>query len=132
MKKVLIICLALVFTASLAGPGLGQEKPKKEEAAPAVKPAAEKAAEPSKEPQAKMEGKKEPPKPVTWRAGGVVDAVDAKAGVITIRQATIHHDWTLKLKVSARAAKGLSDLKPGDLVNVWITDQVVTSLTKLG
>ena len=116
------------------GAGLSQEKAKKEEPAPAAKPAAEKPPEAAKEPQekAKMEEKKEAPKPMTWRAGGVVDAVDVNAKVLTIRQVTIHHDRTLKLKVSGAAAKELSDLKPGDLVNLWITDQVVTVLTKLG
>ena len=133
MKKLLMVCLVLVFATSLVGLGLSQEKAKKEEPVPAAKPAAEKPPEAAKEPQekAKMEEKKEAPKPITWRAGGVVDAVDVKAGVLTIHQVTIHHDRTLKLKVSAGAAKGLSDLKPGDLVNLWITDQVVSVLTKL-
>jgi hypothetical protein len=134
MKKLLMVCLVLVFATSLVGPGMAQEKAKKEEPAPVATPAAEKPAETAKEPQekAKMEEKKEPPKPMTWRAGGVVDAVDVNAKFLTIRQVTIHHDRTLKLKVSGAAAKELSDLKPGDLVNLWITDQVVTVLTKLG
>jgi hypothetical protein len=128
MKRLFIICLAVIFATSLAGPGTAQEKPKKEEPAPAAKPAAEKPPETAK---TKMEEKKEAPKPMTWRAGGVVDAVDVNAKVLTIRQVTIHHDRTLKLKVGGTAAKELSDLKPGDLVNVWITNQVVTVLTKL-
>ena len=133
MKKLLMVCLVLVFATSLVGLGLSQEKAKKEEPVPAAKPAAEKPPEAAKEPQekAKMEEKKEAPKPVTWRAGGVVDAVDVKAKVLTIRQVTIHHDRTLKLKVSGPVSKELSDLKPGDLVNVWVTDQVITVLAKL-
>ncbi len=133
MKKLLIICLALVFAGSIGAAGLAQEKAKKEEPAPGLKPAAEKPPEAAKAPQekTKMEEKKEAPKPVTWRAGGVVDAVDVKAGILTIHQVTVHHDRTLKLKVSAKAAKELSGLKPGDLVDIWVTDQVVTVLTKL-
>jgi hypothetical protein len=30
------------------------------------------------------------------------------------------------------ADRGLSDLKPGDMVNVSITDQVITTFAKLG
>jgi hypothetical protein len=133
MKKLGIFCLALIFATVAVGWGWAQEKAKKEEPA-AVKPAAEKPTEAAKAPQekAKMEEKKEAPKPMTWRAGGVVQAVDARDKVLTIHQVTIHHDRTLKLKVSGGAAKDLSALKTGDLVNVWITDQVVTALNKLG
>ncbi|MGE5254082.1 MAG: hypothetical protein ACM3N7_08960 [Planctomycetaceae bacterium] len=128
MKKVWMICLVVIFAASLAGLGLAQEKAKKEEPAPAAKAAPEKPPEAAK---AKMEEKKEAPKPVTWRAGGVVKSVDAQDKVLTIHQVTIYHDRTLKLKVSGAAAKELSALKPGDIVNVWIRDQVITALTKV-
>jgi len=131
-----MIFLAIIFAPSLVGPGMAREKAKKEEPAPAAKPAAEEPPEAAqaKEPQekAKIEEKKEAPKPMIWRSGGVVDAVDVKPKNLTIRQVTIHHDRSLELKVNTQAAKGLSDLKPGDLVNVWITDQVITTLTKLG
>ena len=136
MKKLWMIFLAILFTPSLVGPGMAREKAKKEEPAPAAKPAAEEPPEAAqaKEPQEKanMEEKKEAPKPMIWRSGGVVDAVDVKAKVLTIRQVTIHHDRSLELKVNTQAAKGLSDLKPGDLVNLWITDQVITTLTRVG
>jgi Cu/Ag efflux protein CusF len=128
MKKLWIVCLVLIFAASLAGLGFAQEKAKKEEPAPAAKAAPQKPPEAVK---AKMEEKKEAPKPVTWRAGGVVESVDVQAKVLTIHQVTIHHDRTLKLKASGAAAKELSALKTGDLVNVWIRDQMITSLTKL-
>jgi hypothetical protein len=116
-----------------AGLGLGEAQNKRAGPA-AAKPTAEKPPEGAKAPQeeAKLEEKKEAPKPETWRAGGVVDAADANAKILTIRQMTLQHDRTLKLKVSAQAAKGLSDLKPADRVNVRITDQVITTLTRLG
>jgi Cu/Ag efflux protein CusF len=127
MKKVWMVCLALIFAASLAGLGLAQEKAKKEEPA-AAKAAPEKPPEAAK---AKMVEKKEAPKPVTWRAGGVVESVDAQAKVLTIHQETIFHNRSLKLKASGEAAKELSALKPGDIVNVWIRDRVITALTKV-
>lgn len=128
MKKLWIVCLVLIFAASLAGLGFAQEKAKKEEPAPAAKAAPEKPPEAAK---AKMEEKKEAPKPVTWRAGGVVESVDAQAKVLTIHQDTIYHNRTLKLKASGAAAKELSSLKPGDIVNIWIKDRVITALTKV-
>jgi hypothetical protein len=69
---------------------------------------------------------------MTWRAGGVVNAFDPKAKTLVVHQTTLHHDRVLKLKVGEEALKGISELKPGDLVNIWITDQVITSLNKVG
>ena len=137
MKKLCAILLGFIFAASLVGPGMAQEKAKKEEPAPVVKPAAEKPAEAvkAKEPQekAKAEEKKmAASKPITWRAGGVVSAVDAKTKTLSIHQVTLHHDRTLKLKLSEKAARGFSELKPGDPVNVWITDGEITALDKVG
>lgn len=137
MKKLCAILLGFVFAASLVGPGMAQEKAKKEEPAPVVKPAAEKPAEAAKttEPQekAKAEEKKlAAPKPMTWRAGGVVNAFDPKTKTLAVHQVNLHHDRVLKLKVGEKAMKGISGLKPGDLVNIWITDRMVTALNKVG
>jgi hypothetical protein len=45
---------------------------------------------------------------------------------------TLHHDRVLKLKVGEKAMKEISALKPGDPVNLWITDGVITALDKVG
>ena len=137
MKKLFTILLACIFAASLVGTGMAQEKAKKEEPAPAIKPAAEKPAEAAKttEPQekAKAEEKKmTAPKPIFWRAGGVVNAFDPKTKTLAVHQVNLHHDRVLKLKVGEKAMKGISELKPGDLVNIWITDRMVTALDKVG
>ena len=128
MKNLVTLLLACIFAASLVGTGMAQEKAKKEEPAPAVKPAAEKPAEAvkAKEPMEK------PPQPMTWRAGGGVSTVDAKAKTLSIHQMTLHHDRVLKLKVGEKAMKEISELKPGDPVNLWITDGVITALDKVG
>jgi len=137
MKKLFTILLACIFAASLVGTGMAQEKAKKEEPAPAVKPAAEKPAEAvkAKEPQEKAkaeEQKMAAPKPMIWRAGGVVNAFDPKTKTLAVHQVNLHHDRVLKLKVGEKAMKGISELKPGDLVNIWITDRMVTALNKVG
>jgi len=137
MKKLFTILLACIFAASLVGTGMAQEKAKKEEPTPAVKPAAEKPAEAvkAKEPQEKAkaeEQKMAAPKPMIWRAGGVVNAFDPKTKTLAVHQVNLHHDRVLKLKVGEKAMKGISELKPGDLVNIWITDRMVTALDKVG
>ncbi len=137
MKKLFTIFLGFMFAASLFGPAMAQEKAKKEEPAPVVKPAAERPGETAKakEPQEKTkeaEAKMAAPKPMTWRAGGVVNAFDPKTKTLSVHQVTLHHDRVLKLKLGEKAMKGISDLKPGDLVNIWITGRMITSLNKVG
>ena len=70
--------------------------------------------------------------PITWRAGGVVNAFDPKSKILTVHQVTLHHDRVLKLKVGEKAMKGIPELKPGDLVNIWVTDGMITALNKVG
>ena len=137
MKKVFTILPGFIFAASLFGPAMAQEKNKKEDPAPAVKPVAEKPAEAAKakEPPEKAkeaEKKMASPKPMTWRAGGVVNAFDPKAKTLAVHQVTLHHDRVLELQVGEKAMKGITELKPGDLVNIWITGQSITSLNKVG
>jgi Cu/Ag efflux protein CusF len=136
MKKLFTILLGFIFAASLIGPAMAQEKVKKEEPAPALKPAPEKPAEAAKakEPQEKAKEtakKMAAPKPMIWRAGGVVNSFDPKTRTLAVRQVNLHHDRVLKLKVEEKAMKGISELKPGDLVNIWITDQMITALNKI-
>jgi sRNA-binding protein len=137
MKKLFAILIGFILAAPIVGTGMAQEKAKKEEAAPTVKSTAEKPAEQAKakEPQekAKEEGKKmATPKPMTWRAGGVVNAFDPKSKILAVHQVTLHHDRVLKLKVGEKAMKGIPELKPGDLVNIWVTDGMITALNKVG
>ncbi|MCX5919500.1 MAG: hypothetical protein NTX30_22860 [Deltaproteobacteria bacterium] len=72
------------------------------------------------------------PKPMIWRAGGVVNAFDPKTKTLAVHQVNLHHDRVLTLKVGEKEMKGISELKPGDLVNIWITDRMVTALNKVG
>jgi len=71
------------------------------------------------------------PNPSLWRAGGLVTAVDSSASSLSVHQETVRHDRVLTLKVSPEAAKQLSDIKIGDLVNIWITGNTVTELDKI-
>ena len=128
MKKLFAILIGFILAATIVGTGMAQEKAKKEEAAPTVKSTAEKPAEQAKakEPQEKAL------QPITWRAGGVVNAFDPKSKILTVHQVTLHHDRVMKLKVGKKAMKGIPELKPGDLVNIWVTDGMITALNKVG
>jgi len=135
MKNLLIVLVAVVFAVSLSGMAVAQEKANKQEPAAVSNPTTEKSAETVKPEEAKEKGKTEEnqasAKPVIWRMGGSVTALDPKAETISIHQESVHHDRVMKLRVSDKVAKELMDLKPGDLVNVWINDQVVTRLNKV-
>ncbi len=76
--------------------------------------------------------KAEAPKPVpVTRLGGEVVAVDVAAGKLTIDQETVHKHGEMELSASKEAAKTLSDLKVGDLVNVWVRGKVATEIVKV-
>ncbi len=93
-----------------------------------------KPAEPAKpaEEVKKEEPKKEaPPKPVMYRLGGQVTAVDMVAKKITIAQSAVKQQKKVSLKVGKNAAAGMSGINVGDVVNVWVTDGTVTSLAKI-
>jgi hypothetical protein len=64
--------------------------------------------------------------------GGMVTAVDPKDKTLSIHQETVYHDRALKLEVSGKVVKELENLKPGDLVNVWVNGGVITALNKVG
>ena len=123
--------IVIVLTLSLAGLAFAQEKAKPEQPAVVSNPATEKSAEMAK-PEGKTEEKQVSTKPEIQRMGGLVTAVDPKADTLSIHQETIHHDRMMNLKVSEKAARELSNLKPGDLVNVWVTGNTVTALNKVG
>ncbi len=71
------------------------------------------------------------PNSSSWRAGGLVTAVDPGAAKLSVHQETVRHDRVLTFKVSLEVAKQLSDVKVGDLVNIWVTNNTVTELDKI-
>ena len=136
MKKLFIVWMVLIFGLSVAGLGLAQEKAKKEEPAGVSKPATEKSVEPMKAEEAQGKEKAAEKdhasaKPYIWRMGGLVTAVNAQAKTLSLHQETVDHDWVMKLRVSENVAKDLLNIKPGDLVNVWVKGKVVTALNRV-
>jgi hypothetical protein len=136
MKKLLVLLIALVFALSLTGLAFAQakaEKPAKpaEAAKPAepAKPAeVAKPAEPAKPAEAKKEA---PPKPVAYRMGGQVTAVDAAGKKVTIAQNSVKQQKKVALRVGKSAAKNLAGINVGDVVNVWVIGKTVTSIKKV-
>ena len=141
-KKIFVLFLGLIFALSVIGVALAQEKTKPVPAKPAeaakpaepAKPAeVAKPAEAAKPEEAKKEEvkKEAPPKPVMYRAGGIVLAVDAKAAKITLEQREVKLQRKLTLKVGKKEAQQLAGINVGDVVNVWVTGSTVTKLTKI-
>jgi len=132
MKKLAIVLMGLIFALSLTGLAFAQEKakPAPEPAKPA-EPA--KAAEPAKPAEAaKPEAKKEaPPKPVVYRMGGVVVAVDAAAKKITIKQDGVKKAKQVILSVGKKAVKDLGGINKGDVVNVMVSGKTITAISKV-
>jgi hypothetical protein len=136
MKKLLVLLIALVFALSLTGLAFAQakaEKPAKpaEAAKPAepAKPAeVAKPAEPAKPAEAKKEA---PPKPVVYRMGGQVTAVDAAGKKVTIAQNSVKQQKKVALRGGKSAAKNLAGINVGDVVNVWVIGKTVTSIKKV-
>ena len=137
MRKWVIIMVGLIFAFSASGLALAQEKAKPAE--PAKAPEAVKPAEPAKpaepekpaEPAKPAEAKKEAPKPVMYRMGGIVKALDPAAKKITLEQDRVKKERKVTLTVGKKAAKNLGGISVGDVVNVWVTGKTVTSLTKV-
>jgi Cu/Ag efflux protein CusF len=107
MRKWVIILIVLIFAFSATGLALAQEK---------AKPA---------------EAKKEAPKPVMYRMGGVVKALDPAAKKITLEQNKVKKAKKVTLTVEKKAAKNLAGINVGDVVNVWVTGKTVSTLTKV-
>jgi Cu/Ag efflux protein CusF len=125
MRKWVIIMVGLIFAFSASGLALAQEKAKPAE--PAKAPEAAKAAEPAKP----AEAKKEAPKPVMYRMGGIVKALDPAAKKITLEQDRVKKERKVTLTVGKKAAKNLSGISVGDVVNVSVSGKTVTTLTKV-
>jgi hypothetical protein len=136
MKKLFIVWIALLLALSQAGWTLAQEKAKKEEPAGVSKPATEKSTEAVKSEEAQGKEKAEQGDRVSaklhiWRMGGMVTAVDPKTKTLSVHQETVYHNRLLKLEVSGKVVKELENLKPGDLVNVWVNGEVITAFNKV-
>ena len=136
MKRLLVLLIALVFALSLTGLAFAQAKAEK----PAKPAEPAKAAEPAKpaevakpaEPAKPAEAKKEaPPKPVVYRLGGQVTAVDAAGKKVTIAQNSVKQQKKVTLGVGKAAAKDLAGIQVGDVVNVMVSGKTVTSIKKI-
>jgi len=135
MKRLFILWMVPILALSLTGLAWAQEKAKNEDPAGVSKPAIQKSAEIAKpgEPQVqeKAEGQHVSAEPSIRRMGGLVTAVDAQARTISIHQETVHHDWVMQLRVNGKVAKELSNIKTGDVVNIWVNGRVVTAVNKV-
>jgi hypothetical protein len=136
MKGSFIVGIVLIFSLSMAGQVKAQEKVKNGEPAGISRLATEKSTEAAKSEEsrglAKAGEKKEvSAKPDHWRIGGMVIAIDPKAETLSVHQETVYHNRILKLEMSGEMAKELRNVKPGDLVNVWVTGKTVTALNKV-
>jgi len=132
MKKIFVLLTALIFALSLTGLALAQAKPEK--APEPAKPAeVAKPAEPAKPAEAKKEEPKKeaPPKPVVYRMGGQVTAVDAAAKKVTLAQNSVKQQKKVTLSVGKKAAQDLGGINVGDVVNVMVTGKTVTSIKKV-
>ena len=146
MKKLAIVLIGIIFALSLTGIGFAQQKAKPEKPAEAAKPSEPaKPAEPSKpvEPAKPAEAakpavakpetakKEAPPKPVVYRMGGSVTAIDAAAQKITIKQDSVKKQKKVTLSVGKKAAKDLAGINVGDAVNLSVTGKTITSISKV-
>lgn len=119
MKKIISVFMIVLFALSLSGLTFAQGKEQKEEMS------AGKSA-----PDRRVQG--EQTKFEMGRMGGVVTTVDPKAGTISVHQETVHHDRVMVFRVSDKAARDLQNIKPGDLVNIWVDHGVVTEMNEVG
>jgi len=134
MKKIFIVWIAFTFALSMVGLTLAQEKTQKNAQEEISKPAIEKTKD-TKPDEAKVKAKEKRQifaKSYIWRMGGLITAVDAQAKTLSLRQKTVDHDWVMKLRASENVAKELLNIKPGDLVNVWVRGKVITALNRVG
>ena len=136
MKKLFILWMVPILALSLMGLAWAQEKAKSEEPSALSKPAFEKSTEvanPGKTmTQEKAGEQRVSAEPAIRRMGGLVTAVDSQSHTISIHQETVNHDWVMQLKVNRDASKELSNIKAGDLVNIWFNGKVVTAVNKVG
>lgn len=133
MKKLAIVLIGLIFAFSLTSIGFAQQKAEPGKPAGVAKPS-----EPAKPAEAKPEAakpeaakKEAPPKPVVYRMGGSVVAIDAAAKKVTIKQDSVKKQKKVTLSVGKKAVKDLAGINVGDVVNVCVTGKTIISITKI-
>ena len=131
MRNLFSVGIVALLAVSLPALGFAQEKAKQKQPTAISNPAGEKSAEMAKS-EGKMREKQASAQPEIVRMGGLVTEVNPQRGTLSVHQETIHHNRVMNLKVSEKVAKELSNLKPGDVVNLWVTGRTVTALNKIG
>jgi hypothetical protein len=137
MNKIMIVLSAFIFALSMANSARGQEQTKNQETSVVAKPMGEKSIEAAKSGASTEKSIREQNQEVfvkphkIWRMGGEVKAVDLKTKTLLIHQETVHHDRLMKRKVDEKLGKELENIKPGDLVNVWVSGGRITELHKV-
>jgi hypothetical protein len=137
MNKIMIGLSAFIFALSMANSAPGQEKNKNQETAVVAKSMGEKSIETAKSGASTEKSIREKNKEVfvkpynIWRMGGEVKAVDLKTNTLLIHQKTVYQDRIMKRKVDEKLGKELGSIKPGDLVNVWVSGGRITELHKV-
>ena len=114
MKKLLVVAIAALFTLSVGGMSLAEEK-----AAPAEKAPAEKKA-PAKKPSVKKER--------TAEVTATVEAIDLKTRVVTLKGPEGN---AFDVKVGEQA-RNLPQVKVGDLVTVKYFESLAVKVFKKG
>ncbi len=125
MNKMGYVCMVFVLALALAGSAWAMENTSREGQAAADNSSMNSSSDTMKA-SSEMSSESH-----SWRAGGIVSAVDPQNHTISIHQETVHHDRTMHWKVDEKATKELSNIKPGDLVNVWGNGKVVTEVHKV-
>jgi Cu/Ag efflux protein CusF len=134
MKKLSMVVTGLIFVLSLTGLSFAQDKAKPDKSGEPAKIAV-----PAKPPGAAKAGggkseigkKEEAGKPIHYRMGGIVTAIDVSAKKITIKQDQVKRERTVRLRIGNKAAKEISNVQVGDAVNVWVKGNVITTLIKV-
>lgn len=112
MRKLFIIGVGLVMTLFMAGSAIAQEKAKTEGSAEAVKVA-------------------EPAKPIEYRMGGIITAIDLAAKKITLTQRQVERERTVTLALGKEVRSQMADLKAGEAVDVWVRGKIITRLNEV-
>jgi hypothetical protein len=132
-KRIFGVMIGLLVVLAFCGFVFAQATPQpaKPEAMKPAETKAEPAKAPEMKPEKKTEMKEAPPKPVMYRLGGIVVAVDAKANKITIDQKAVKKERKLSLRVGKKATQQMAGIGVGDVVNAWVTDSTITKLVKV-
>jgi Cu/Ag efflux protein CusF len=134
MKKLSIVVTGLILVLSLTGLSFAEEKAtlgKSGEAAKIALPAKPPGAAKASGAKSEIDKKEAASKPIHYRMGGIVTAIDVAAKKITIKQDQVKRERTVSLRIGNKAAKEISNVQVGDAVNVWVKGNVITTLIKV-